>query len=204
MYFCDGRETKETQRKLRKYYPDLVVQNMDIGDFTGKDVCVESKTSTDFAASIRDGRLASQALGMSTYFKNPVVIIEGTYEQVRQDHYCNVSINEYIGAMTDLVMLYKIPIIPCENRSQYARICDSLIRKSGGETPSQKLTRMNKWKGNQELSCLLGIYGLGEKRARAILKQFTFRELCDASVKDLMSVKGIGNKYAKAIKEVFK
>jgi len=50
----------------------------------------------------------------------------------------------------------------------------------------------------------LGIYGLGEKRARSILKQFSIHELCHASVDDLTTIKGIGVKYARAIKKVFK
>jgi ERCC4-type nuclease len=44
---------------------------------------------------------------------------------------------------------------------------------------------------------------LGEKRARALLKQFTFGELCKATEKDLMTVVGIGRKHANRIKQVF-
>jgi ERCC4-type nuclease len=199
----DDREPKKVQKACRKQYPDLVVRRMDVGDYIHGNVCIERKTALDFASSIRDGRLYSQVLAMRQ-FANPLIIMEGSYEDVRTNRYQDVSINEFIGAMADCCMLYKVPVLHCENNSQFARYADSLFRKADGETPEQKFTRVNKWKGNQELSCLLGIYGLGEKRARAILKQFDFRGLCEASVDDLMSVKGIGNKYAKAIKEVFK
>lgn len=202
---CDDRENKPVRNALRKYFPDMNITRIEIGDFIDDDLdfCIERKNVLDLAGSIKDGRVFDQAINMKDNYKHVYIIQVGTYEQVRLNHYQNISINHFIGAQTDLAMLYGVPVLQCENLPQYARYVNSLFRKIDQEPPVRKERRKRKIKENKELSMLLGIRGLGEKRCRAILKQFpSIRNICEASVEDLASVKGIGNKYSREIKKV--
>jgi len=204
MPIVDDREPKTVQNVLREYFPDLVVRRIEVADVIDGNIAIERKTSLDFAASITgEKRLYSQARNMRMNYEHCYIIMVGTYEDVRNSRYHDVTVNRFIGAMADMAMLYKVPVLQCENNKQFGRYCQSLFKKADGEAPNN-ITKVNKWKENQELSCLLGIYGLGEKRARSILKQFSIHELCHASVDDLTTIKGIGVKYARAIKKVFK
>lgn len=205
---CDDRENKRVRNALRKYFPDMNVSRLDIADFVDDDLgfCIERKGILDMSSSITDGRVFRQAREMRDSYEHCFIIQVGTYEAIRTNRYHkNMSINRFIGALSDLAMLYKVDVLQCENLSQYARYVDSLYRKVGKETPIRKEKRHKKIKTNQTLSCLLGLEGIGEKRARDILKQYpTIGSICKASVEDLATVRGIGKKRSKAIKEIFR
>jgi ERCC4-type nuclease len=202
----DDREPKSVQNALRKYFPDLIVRRLDYGDVidTDKNACVERKKDLDLSSSIDDGRLLNQAEGMKENFEHAIIIKVGNYENVRRNRYHKrMTIHRFIGGETDSLCYYGIPIVQCENESQFSRYVDSFFRKIGGKRPQKAIKRKNKKKNDDKISCLLGIHMLGEKRARALLKQFTFGELCKATEKDLMTVVGIGRKHANIIKQVF-
>lgn len=206
MIIVDDRESKKVQQALRKYFPDLVVRRLDYGDVidTEKDIAIERKGDLDLSSSIMDKRLPNQAEGMQNAFSHAYIIKVGTYENVRVNRYHkNMSINRFIGAETDCLCYNGIPVLQCENLSQYARYVDSIFRKHGEKKPRKVLQRKNKKKDDGKLSVLLGIHLLGEKRARALLKQFgSIGEICKASETDLMSVHGIGRKQSVAIKKI--
>lgn len=184
----------------------MIVERMEIGDFVDDDLdaVIERKRVDDLSASIQDGRVYEQAIAMRDNYKHAYIIQVGTYEQIRLDKYQkNMSINRFIGALTDLAIIYQVPVLQCENLAQYARYVDSMFRKIDKEPPTRKERRKQKIKTNQTLSCLLGLNGVGEKRAHMILKQFpTIHDICHASTDDLSTIKGLGMKKAKEIKKV--
>lgn len=176
---------------------------MDVGDVVDGNVCIERKTALDFAGSVNDKRIFDQAFNMNANYDHSVIIMTGTYEDIRTNRYCNsFSVNRFIGAMSDLYMFYNVPVLRVENEPMFWRYCESIIRKSNGEAP-QTIKKVKRGAGDVRIGVLMGVPNLGEKRARTILKDYTIHELCHASVDDLMTVKGIGKKRALNIKEVF-
>jgi ERCC4-type nuclease len=125
----------------------------------------------------------------------------GSYEDIRTNRYCNnFSVNRFIGAMSDLYVYYGVPVLRVENTTMFWRYCESIIRKSNGEAP-KIVKKVKRGTGDIRIGILMGIPNLGEKRARALLKDFTIHELCHASIEDLQTIKGIGKKRARNIKE---
>lgn len=204
LVIVDDREPKKIINKGRKYYPDLTVSRLLVGDVIHKNVCIERKTALDFAASVNDKRIYAQVANMKSNFEHSFVIMTGSFEDVRRNRYQHMTINRFIGAMADLAMYYHVPVLCCENDEQFWRYCDSIFRKIDGDAP-KVVRKVNKYKGNGELSVLCGVPNLGEKRAHALLKRFrTIHDICHASKDDLMTVDGIGKKRANMIKKVFK
>lgn len=202
MVLVDDREPKKVIKKGRKYFPDLSVARLEVGDVIDGNTSIERKTTLDFVGSVNDGRIFSQAQNMKANFENSFIIMIGSYEAVRTNRYVNFPINRFIGAMADLTMLYHVPVLRVENEEQFWRYCQSLFKKANGEPPVN-VTR-KKANGDVRVGMLCAIPGIGEKKARNILKQFTIHELCHAGVDDIRTVKGIGVKRARAIKEALK
>lgn len=178
----------------------MEVVRLDVGDVVDGNVAIERKTANDFASSVNSGRIFAQAINMRANYEHCYIIVIGSYELVRANRYQNMSINRYIGAMSDLLMLYKIPVLQCENDEQFWRYCQSIFRKVDGNAPKQ-IKKVNQYNGNAQLAMLCGIPGLGEKKARALLRQFSIHEICHADEDDLMTTKGIGRKHAANIKK---
>jgi Fanconi anemia group M protein len=199
----DDREPKRVIHNGREFFPDLVVTRLDVGDVVEGNVCIERKTALDFAGSVNDKRIFDQAYNMKTNYDHSVVIMTGSFEDIRNNRYCNnFPVNRFIGAMSDLYMYYGVPVLRVENEKMFWRYCESLIRKSNGEAPTV-IKKVKRGKGDIRIGVLMGVPNLGEKRARQILKIYTIHELCHATVDDLMTIKGIGRKRAQNIKEVF-
>lgn len=202
MVLVDDREPKKVITKGRKYFPDLTVSRLEVGDVIEGNCCVERKEILDFVGSVNDGRIFSQVQNMKANFENSFVIMIGDYERVRTNRYVNFPVNRFIGAMADITMLYHVPVLRVENEEMFWRYCQSLFKKAKGEPPVN-VTR-KKVNGDVRVGMLCAINGIGEKKARNILKQFTIHQLCHANVDDIRTVKGIGAKRARAIKEALK
>lgn len=203
MVTVDFREPKNVITNGREYFPDLNVAKLEYGDIVEGDIAIERKTALDFAGSVNDKRIFTQAYGMSSNYKNAYIIMTGSYEDIRNNRYCNnFPVNRFIGAMSDLLMFYNVPVLRVENENMFWRYTESIIRKSNGEAP-QVIKKVPRGKGDIRIGVLMGVPNLGEKRAREILKTYTIHELCHATIDDLRTVKGIGKKRAQNIKEVF-
>jgi ERCC4-type nuclease len=202
MVLVDDREPKKVIKKGYKYFPDLTVTRLDVGDVVDGNVAIERKAILDFVGSVNDNRIFFQCQNMKMNYEHSYVIMVGSYEDIRLNRYVNFSVNRFIGAMADLTMLYKVPVLRVENDQMFWRYCQSLFKKANGKPP-QKI-RKGTPKADIRTGILCGVPGLGEKRAKNVLGQFTIHELCHATVKDIQSVDGIGIKRARAIKEAFK
>lgn len=200
MVLVDIREPKKVINEGYRYFPDMEVVKLEVGDVVDGNIVIERKTSLDFSSSVNNGRVFNQAVNMRANYQHCYIIVVGDYEAVRTNCYQKMDINRYIGSMADLVMLYKVPVLHCQNNNQFWRYCQSIFKKVDGDAPKQ-IKRVNQYNGNAQLAMLCGIPGLGEKKARALLRQFSIHEICHADEDDLMTTKGIGRKHAANIKK---
>jgi DNA excision repair protein ERCC-4 len=213
--FVDRRE-----RGFLTYIGDLgevrVVQ-LEIGDYiirTGANaIAIERKTLGDFISSFRNGRLWEQLVALSKmkeYEGSEVVrrmlVIErsqGDDEILDEKGWASV-----IGAQMECIYTYHIPIVQVRGDQGIGSFLRVLVRREweglNDRVPPARWfkprTSSDLPVKDQRVLFLSMIPGVGDKLAFSLLERFgSIENLSRASVKDLQSVSGIGEKKAKGI-----
>lgn len=190
------------------------VQELEAGDFLliappGKrSILVERKTIDDFANSIRDGRiweqsnLLKEAANLDGHV--PLLIIEG--ELAKLVKFRSWRIQSILRILDTLILEIGLPVLfTPDTESTIAWIAAKA--RSLGRTDEKRVVRMRVEKKPMSLNerILYVAEGIvGPQLARRLLERFkTLRAIANASVVDLMSVEGIGEKRAQDIYAIF-
>ena len=163
----------------------------------GATVGVERKTVTDFATSLKNGRLFQQLAGLQQTVQKPLLIIEGNQDELGRLHPNSVK-----GVVVSLCVKWSIPVLWSQNSQETASLIhmiakqNSRIRTRWQPTLAEKPTT----KRELQLQLLTRIPQVGLCSAEAILKHFgSLEHLLSASESDLQQAKGIGRKRASTI-----
>ncbi|MEM3670945.1 MAG: ERCC4 domain-containing protein, partial [Thermoprotei archaeon] len=114
-------DTRESSSTVLEHLSNLGVrvklEQLGVADYVLSDqVCVERKSTQDFASSILDGRLFEQALNMRRTYRKPVMVVEG------ETLYTSSLNPEAVrGAMISLAIDYGVPILWSRSPSETAR-----------------------------------------------------------------------------------
>jgi DNA excision repair protein ERCC-4 len=180
------------------------VEHLSVGDYCIDDaVLIERKTAADFAQSLMDGRLFSQAGRMSSSPFRPAYIIEGTSTEWGG---LGVSREALQGALVTLMLIFDLPVFrsiePAETARLIYYIGSQLVRlRDPGYTPYRQAKA--KRKKTRQLRVLQSLPGIGTDRAKKLLERFgTVRACIGATPAELSEVEGIGSKTAAAIDQV--
>ncbi len=205
LIFADYREKGSG---IIKELADLGVQMrlemLDSADYMlSPRVGVEVKTVPDFVGSIIDGRLLEQLRALSRKFERPVVIIEGTEDMysVRKVHP-----NAIRGMLATIAVSYGIPVLRTADSKETAALLVSISKReqeygSTDFTPHSE-KRVFSVKEQQEY-LVSSLPSVGPSLAKELLKQFkSIKALVNASEEELKQVSGVGDKIAKAIREL--
>lgn len=201
----DDRERNQdllgTLYNLKNVEP--ISKRLEIGDFQIDDaVVVERKTVTDFAVSLIDGRLFSQASRMVQSPMRPALIVEGNtteWESVNLTRPC------LQGSLISLMLIFDIPVLQSSHPQETAHllyyIAQQLLRaKNTGMTPIRKVKA--KRKPTRQRRILQSLPGVGPDRAKQLLEHFgSVRACLTADPEELASVQGIGPVTAQKIVE---
>jgi DNA excision repair protein ERCC-4 len=181
----------------------IKIEHLSVGDYCiGGTVLFERKTAADFAQSLIDGRLFSQAKRMATSSLRPAYIIEGTGAEWST---LGVSRESLQGALVTLMLIFDLPVFRSADPVESARLIlytgSQLIRLRDPEhMPPWPAKARPKRKRTQQLRILQSLPGIGPDRAKRLLERFgTVRACFDASMDELRKVEGIGPKIAAAI-----
>lgn len=192
----------------------IAVRELPAGDFLllaapGKQsVLVERKTVDDLANSIRDGRIWDQSRVLQEAAiqdgHRPVIVIEGSLEKL--ERHSGWKIQSVLRAIDTLVLDMNIPLMFTPNKG--ATIAWIVAKaKSLGRTEEKRILRMRTEKKPMSLEerILYVAEGIvGPVLARRLLAKFkTLRNIANASVYELMSVEGVGEKRAQEIYAIF-
>ncbi len=197
------------ERERKSGIPDLLksigmnieMKTLPIGDYiVAPETIVERKSIRDLMASIFDGRLFDQCSRLKEHFEHPVVLMEGNVDEIEE-----ITENPMIfyGALSTIVLDFKIPIIPTPSAAHTAKLLVSMCsRKDVPQGPYLKKIKKSSDLEKQQLSVLCSLPGIGEKFAVRMLTKFgTPLKVFSATTAELAKVEGLGEARAKKIKK---
>ena len=199
----DERERKSGIPDLLKSIGlNLEMKTLPIGDYiVAPETIVERKSIRDLMASVFDGRLFDQCERLKEHFEYPIVLMEGNVDEIEE-----ITENPLIfyGAISTVVLDFKIPVIPTPNATHTAKLLVSMCsRKDTPKGPYLKKIKKSSDLERQQLSSLCSLPGVGEKFAVRMLEKFgTPLRIFTATTAELAKVEGLGETRAKKIKKV--
>lgn len=199
---ADDRERQSKVPEILSAYEnvDLTIKRLKLGDYLlDNHILVERKTLRDFASSIIDGRIFKQAAMLAYSEFHPVVILEGTAQDLKK---CHIPRQGLQGALIYVSMTLGLPVLrslsPHETAqlmiyitNQTQTVTSGLVKRRG-YYPKRKLKR--------QMLILQGLPGIGKKRAKQLIERFeTIKAVINASKEELTSIEGIGKTTADEI-----
>lgn len=200
---ADHREMASGLIDILKQMPgvEVRVEQLPLGDYLVNGVCLfERKTLQDFAKSLIDGRLFSQATRLAAGRVRAAIILEGTGRDLEGNA---IHREALLGAMVSLTLILDLPVLRSREPAESARLliyaaqqlrrdaCDTLPRR--GKRP--------KGKRRIQLRLLQGLPGIGPDRAAALLERFgNVQTVMNAAPGALQAVEGVGEKTARRIR----
>lgn len=198
------------ERERKSGIPDLLKQigvkvemmNLPVGDYiVASETVVERKSVSDFISSVFDGRLFDQCNRLKEHFEHPAIIIEGNVDEIDK-----ITENPLVfyGAMSSVVLDFKIPVIPTPNASHTAKLLISMCARQGTvKGPFLKKIRKSGNLQQQQLSILSSLPGVGEKLASRMLEKFgSPSSSLNASSLELSKINGMGESRAQKIRKI--
>ncbi len=203
--FADYREkTTGTVKELVELGVNLKLEMLNVADYVlSERVGVELKTTEDFVASIIDGRLLDQLKTLRQSYSRPIIVIQGT-----QDLYSvrNIHPNAIRGMLATIAVSYGIPIIYTKDEKDSAALLLVIARREQEETKkdfSPHADRKPMTLKEQQEYIVSALPSVGPNLARELLKHFgSVQAVFMSSEKGLQNVPGVGEKIARAIKEL--
>ena len=199
----DERERKSGIPDLLKSVGlNLEMKTLPVGDYiVAPETIVERKSIRDLMASVFDGRLFDQCTRLKEHFEHPIVLMEGNVDEIEE-----IAENPLIfyGAISTVVLDFKIPVIPTPSATHTAKLLVSMCsRKNTPKGPYLKKIKKSSDLKRQQLSSLCSLPGVGEKFAVRMLEKFgTPLKVFTATTAQLAKVEGLGEARAKKIKKV--
>jgi len=134
----DDREKKSGIPELLKSVGlNVEMKTLPIGDYiVAPETIVERKSIRDLMASVFDGRLFDQCTRLKEHFEHPIVLMEGNVDEIEE-----ITDNPLIfyGALSTVVLDFKIPVIPTPSAAHTAKLLVSMCsRKDAPKGPYLK------------------------------------------------------------------
>ncbi|KSW11337.1 hypothetical protein CF15_00240 [Pyrodictium occultum] len=213
----DSREASKNRdvvEELRRRGLRVAVQALEAGDYyllarnPRKALLVERKSVTDFANSVRDNRIWEQAKLLRQAAEKegvrPVILLEGWLGVIEKRTRWNIA--AILRILDEIVLDWGIPVIPAHSK-RATIVWLAAKAKSLGKTEEKRIVRLRVEKKPPTIQerILYVAEGLaGPVLARRLLERFgTLRRIANASIRELMTVEGVGEKRAKEIYEIF-
>lgn len=178
----------------------VVYDILETGDYLlSNKVAVERKTVSDLIASIFDGRLFKQVNALKQAYEKPILLIEGDLTDIER---LTNRPKAVIGALTAIAIGFELPVLYAGDKRQTAEyiytIASRLHRRGESRQPitPPKAGRIF----DERIRVLVALPGVGPILAERLLKMFgSLRNIFDASITELMKVKGLTRDKAEAI-----
>ena len=176
------------------------VQRLKVGDFlVAGSFAVERKTLRDFAQSVIDGRLFTQAAALAQGPRRGILVLEGTAGELSASKMSRESLQ---GALITVSVFFGLAVLRARDAAETARLLVYLSRQAErlaqGALPRPGYRP--KGKRARQLFILQGLPGIGPGRAARLLDHFgSVRGVALASPAELAMIDGIGETTADKI-----
>lgn len=200
---ADDREARNEVCQLLSTMPEvrLQIRHLKTGDFEVEGEWIfERKTVQDFAVSLVDGRLFSQAYKLAHYPGGRALILEGP-ENVAT----GISREAWQGALISLNLAFQLPVLRSADPAETTR----LLRYAAGQASRERdflvipARRRPRTLERQRVRVLAGLPGVGAHRAQQLLNHFgSIEAVVLAGPEELTEVQGIGPHTARSIRRV--
>jgi DNA excision repair protein ERCC-4 len=200
---ADDREATTEVCERLSAMPDvrLQIRHLKVGDFEVEGEWIfERKTVRDFALSLVDGRLFTQACGLVRYPGGRALILEGS-----EDAVTGVSREAWQGALISLSLVFQLPVVRSEDPAETSRLLRYAARQAGRERDRIYIPARRRPRGldRQKVRVLAALPGVGAHRAQQLLNHFgSIEAVILAEAEDLTEVRGIGPHTAHTIRRV--
>jgi ERCC4-related helicase len=202
--FADYREKSSgVIKELIELGAELRLETLSVGDYLCSARCaIEFKTAEDFVDSLLDGRLLQQVKGLKQAYERPLIIVEGS-----RDLYSirNVHPNAIRGILATITVSFGMPVLFTKNSQDTAALLALIARREQEEIGKEFSLHAKKPTGTKEQQEYIvgALPGVGPSLAKPLLRKFgSVKDIVNASEDDLKSVDLIGDKKAKAIRDV--
>ncbi len=208
----DSREsTNRIPKLLKQHGAQLRSQELEVGDYIlSNRLIVERKTYSDFVSSVIDGRLFQPSspgqhsqLSRLAQQKLPLILIQLESEVIERQ----IHINSLMGAISSIILDFRIPIVFTRNDSETAALMYQLAKREQGDTTAEiSLPSVSKKEQNVreiQLFMLATIPGINTAKAKSLLDKFqTIQAIASADLEELIAVPQIGRKLATRVRAV--
>ncbi|CAN5425826.1 hypothetical protein BH23ACI1_BH23ACI1_27470 [soil metagenome] len=181
---------------------DVRVRPLRAGDYlVAGAVVVERKTHADFATSLLDGRLFTQAAVLARGPHRPLVLIEGPRPERRLD----VHPHALEGALASLAVMWRLPVVETRDPEGSLRLFRFIAAQVDGAAPAalKRFGRKPKRIATRRLYVLQGLPGVGPTLAGRLLARFGSVEgVMTAAASALAETDGLGPAKAARIREL--
>lgn len=207
----DTRETKSTigQELDRMGGVELKLDTLETGDYIVSDrVGIERKELDDFTASLIDGDrdLFTQVEELTEVFNRPVLIVEGG--NGIEDLYARSGVDEEAirSSIQTIAVDFNVSLIFTQDEDETAKNIRSLARREQEENDrkvNMHGSKSTESKEDIQEYIVSSVPGVGPVIAEDLLREFgTIQSIMNASVEDLTSVEGVGEKTAEKLHDI--
>ncbi|HDN96064.1 MAG TPA: hypothetical protein ENG71_03255 [Thermoplasmatales archaeon] len=198
----DTREIYSGIPDLLAMKADVEIKQLPVGDYIlSEHIAVERKRAEDFLDSLIRKRFFEQINRLKEAYDKPILIIEdeGLFSR-------NVSERAVYGAIACILTDYEIPVIRTRDAEETASLLYAIavreqFRKKKEISLRGKKPMMSLRERQQFI--IEGLPNVSATLAKRLLDYFgSVKNIMNASLVELKRVEGIGEKKAKAIKEV--
>jgi len=198
----DHREP-ERFRTMFSEKDSVSVETLRVGDFLiNKQWVFERKTLADLCASLVDGRLFKQAVGLLQSEYHPVYILEGSSKDLKA---AGVRREAVQGALITLSVFFGLPVLRSLSPDETVRLMRYTVEQGVrfSEGGVQRSGYRPKGKKARQLYVLQSLPSIGKKRAETLLEHFGGVEsVMSATEDELSEVVGIGAPIAEKIRNL--
>lgn len=200
---ADIRESVDVKDHLKALGCTVVERVLAPADYVvAENYAVERKELHDFFRSVFDGRLFEQAERLAKTYMNACLIVEGDLNAIKHVN----APQAYWAALAKVTADHGVSVIFTPDEAHTAMFLYALAKKLQ-KTEGRKITVKHKPKTytlrQRQLLAVQSLPKIGPERAEALLRRFgSVRRVFQASKRELLSVKGLGEKTVQAIIEV--
>jgi DNA excision repair protein ERCC-4 len=202
---ADHRESKSGVWKYLSAFADVQLrwENLSTGDYIVEQLAIfERKTASDFAASLIDQRLFSQAKRLADLPLRAAFIIEGSRTEWSK---LRVRREALQGALITLSLIFDLSVFRSRDPKETAQLliyASNQFARLREDVPRYRIYKAKR-KWTQQIHLLSTLPAVGPDRAYRLLDHFGSVQACiTAPACELEKVPGIGPKTAAAIRDL--